>query len=226
MMKSFSSQHLSGAISTLALSFGLLAAACTEAPGTNDLLPPDMVPGTAMATAPENAGKDDVSQVQQALGAPGSLSPLVARGGTGGADFGTFDNGIVYAFRVRYGVRVDQIELAYYIPSAGTNFYATGNTLGSIGPFGGGGGIDSGWQYCPTGYGGRGFHGSSGTGIDKIGLICGNISDTSRLWFSPLFGGTGGSSFSDTCGSGGFLSGTGGRSGIWVDRLVGQCRAQ
>jgi hypothetical protein len=163
---------------------------------------------------------------EQDLGAPGSLSALPARGGTGGGDIGNHDVGIVYAFRVQSGALVDQMEFAYYLPSQPDNQYHQGDFFGTTGAFGGTGGSDSGWQFCPGGFGAVGLQGGSGELVDRLGMICGLISNPTQQTTTSIFGGTGGSSFFDTCSAAGFLSGVAGRAGKFVDRVQGLCRSQ
>jgi hypothetical protein len=170
----------------------------------------------------------DIEMVQQKqLGIPGSLNDLPQMGGSGGFDFGTWDQGIVYAFRVRYGTRVDQIELAYYVPTNPNDSYTPGDTVGSIGAFGGSGGSDSGWIYCINNYVAVGIHGRHGTRIDKFGLICGQLGNLSVHNSTAAKGGNGGSEYGSggyVCDFNGYLSGIAGRSNVEVDRIVGQCR--
>jgi hypothetical protein len=94
-----------------------------------------------------------------------------------------------------------------------------------IGPFGGSGGVDRGWHYCPAGYGAIGLQGGAGSRIDRVGLICGNLNDLNDRKTTPVFGGGNGTPFYDTCGQPGFLSGISGKAGKELDRLQGQCRA-
>jgi len=70
------------------------------------------------------------------------------------------------------------------------------------------------------------MQGRSGDRIDKFGLICGQVGNTSNQITIAAFGGTGGVAFFDVCGAGGFLSGTAGRTGAEVDQLQGLCRSQ
>jgi hypothetical protein len=168
----------------------------------------------------------EIEKVQQKLGAPGSLNPLPPRGGTGGRDFGIQEGGIIYGIRVNSGDRIDRIQLAYYIPSHSDNQYRDGDLIKTIGPFGGDGGDDSGWHFCPAGYGAIGLQGASGKGIDRVGLICGKIDNLDIRDSAMMLGnGNGGTPFHDICGQPGFLSGIRGKAGKELDRLQGQCRA-
>jgi hypothetical protein len=95
-----------------ALSGTLAVAALLRCGGAPDELRPPVAVGDGVSA--ESLGKDGATRE---LGAPGSVSPLPIRGGFGGVDFGPQDGGIVYAYRVRSGLRVDQFRLAWYMPS-------------------------------------------------------------------------------------------------------------
>jgi hypothetical protein len=121
------------------------------------------------------------------------------------------------------------VELFYYIPSETDNFYRVGDYRASTGPIGQvKNTTDHGQYYCPEGYAGVGLQGASGLGVDRVGLVCGEIGDLSKMVALPIFGGNGGNAFSDNCASTpsiGFLTGVRVRSGMWMDSIQGLCQA-
>jgi hypothetical protein len=146
----------------------------------------------------------------------------------GGVDYGFLNVGVVFGARIYSGNFVQAIELFYYIPSNSDNLYRVGDYRGSTGRIGGNGGTDTGEYYCPDGYAAVGLQGGSGLAIDRVGLVCGQIGDFSKLTSLPVFGGNGGNAFYDNCASThslGFLTGVRVRSGSWMDSIQGICQA-
>jgi hypothetical protein len=146
----------------------------------------------------------------------------------GGVDYGFINVGVVFGARIYSGTFAQAIELFYYIPSNSDNHYRPGDYRGSTGRIGGNGGAGSGEYYCPDGYAAVGLQGGSGLAIDRVGLVCGQIGDLSKLTFLPIFGGNGGNAFYDNCVSArslGFLTGVRVRSGSWMDSIQGICQA-
>jgi hypothetical protein len=146
----------------------------------------------------------------------------------GGVDHGYINMGVIFGVRLYSGNLVDAIELFYYIPSNSDNFYREGDYRASTGRIGGNGGADNGEYYCPVGYAAVGLQGASGLAVDRVGLVCGQIGDLSKVVALPIFGGNGGNAFYDNCGSTrslGFLTGVRVRSGAWMDSIEGLCQA-
>jgi hypothetical protein len=146
----------------------------------------------------------------------------------GGLDHGYSNMGVVFGARIYSGHLAEAIELFYYIPSDSDNFYREGDYRASTGRIGGNGGTDNGEYYCPEGYAAVGLQGASGLAIDRVGLVCGQIGDLSKVVALPIFGGNGGNAFYDNCAgtrSLGFLTGVRVRSGAWMDSIQGLCQA-
>jgi hypothetical protein len=146
----------------------------------------------------------------------------------GGVDYGFINVGVVFGARIYSGNFAQAIELFYYIPSNSDNYYRVGDYRGSTGRIGGNSGTDAGDYYCPDGYAAVGLQGGSGLAIDRVGLVCGQIGDFSKLTSLPIFGGNGGSAFYDNCAgtrSLGFLTGVRVRSSSWMDSIQGICQA-
>ena len=67
--------------------------------------------------------------------------------------------------------------------------------------------------------------GASGLAVDRVGLVCGQIGDLSKVGALPIFGGN---AFYDSCArvhSLRFLTGVRVRSGAWMDSIQGLCQA-
>lgn len=146
----------------------------------------------------------------------------------GGVDYGFINVGVVFGARVYSGTFAQAIELFYYIPSNADNYYRPGDYRASTGRIGGNGGTDSGKYYCPDGYAAVGLQGGSGLAIDRVGLVCGQIGNLSKVTSLPIFGGNGGNAFYDNCVSTrslGFLTGVRVRSSSWMDSIQGICQA-
>jgi hypothetical protein len=168
------------------------------------------------------------AHIRPDLGPPGSLGPLPQHGNiNGGTDLGYTDVGIIYAIRLYTGNFVDSVSFAWYVPSNNSdNIYRSGDKWGSTPQIGDTRGTDRGWYYCPQGYVAVGLQGASGTAaVDRLGLICGQLEAPAHTFTLPMFGGTGGSVFNDTCQENGFMTGVRVRSGDWMDSVQGLCRA-
>jgi len=157
------------------------------------------------------------------------ISLLPQRGNVnGGVDHGYNNMGVVFGAKIYSGNLAQAIELFYYIPSNSDNFYREGDYRASTGRIGGNSGTDSGEYYCPEGYAAVGLEGASGLAVDRVGLVCGQIGDLSKVVALPIFGGNGGNAFYDNCArvhSLGFLTGVRVRSGAWMDSIQGLCQA-
>jgi hypothetical protein len=176
-------------------------------------------PIKAVKTAP------DPSRINSAN--PIVLLPQHGNAG-GGVDHGYSNVGVVFGARIYSANLVNAIELFYYIPSNSDSLYRVGDYRASTGRIGGNSGTDNGEYYCPGGYAAVGLQGASGLAIDRIGLVCGQIGDLSKMVSLPIFGGGGGKAFYDNCASVrslGFLTGVRVRSGAWMDSIQGLCQA-
>jgi hypothetical protein len=148
---------------------------------------------------------------------------LGAHGGSGG-----FFNGhvmpaaVVYAIQVNSGSKVDRVTFFYYQPTNEDNTYA-GESLANA-SFGGNGG--SNWNdafICPLGQGVVGIYGASGSKVDRIGVVCSDVTHpdpfSSANTYSPTWGGNGGGFFDDRCGAETLMGSFNVRSGSLVDNL-------
>jgi hypothetical protein len=160
-------------------------------------------------------------------------------GGDGGSPSTQIADGIVYAFRGRSdGSFVNQIQLAYYVPSnpGVTNVYQTGDFFGTYPAVGGDGGTESGWIYCPSGQAAIGFFGRSGQGgpyVNQFRLACGAVFGLEEPNYdsqTATLGPDVGEFFnSGTCNNQGlmamgYLSGAKVRTGSLLDQFIGVCR--
>jgi len=162
------------------------------------------------------------------LGPTYTEAPLWPHGGGGGGYTGhVTPTAVIYAVHTRSGVYVDNIAFAWYQPWRFDNLYQSGDAWGSTPGYGGGGGGDNGWWYCPYGKGVIGLRGSSGSLVDRIGVICGDVSNPDPYspsnTYSPLWGGGGGGWFDDRCGGGRLVDSFNVRSGALVDNLQAIC---
>jgi hypothetical protein len=162
------------------------------------------------------------------LGPTYTEAALLPHGGGGGYFTGhVTPSAVIYAVRVRSGAYVDAMAFAWYQPSGGDNYYRSGDPWGSTPLYGGSGGVDRGWWYCPGGQGVIGIRGSSGAYVDRVGVICGNVSNpnpySASNTYSPLWGGSGGGWFDDRCGGGRLVDSFNVRSGAYVDNLQAIC---
>jgi hypothetical protein len=177
-------------------------------------------------------GQRKVVSATPDAGGVNPASPIVAlppHGNVnGGVDYGFINVGVVFGARIYSGNYAQAIELFYYIPSNSDNYYRVGDYRGATGRIGGNKGDDAGEYYCPDGYAAVGLQGGSGLAIDRVGLVCGQIGDFSKLTSLPIFGGNGGNAFYDNCASTrslGFLTGVRVRASSWMDSLEGICQA-
>jgi hypothetical protein len=179
------------------------------------LLPPVAVPGEGR----------DVSGLT--LGPTYTEYPLPAQGGWGGTFTGHAGSGVMYAVKVRSGAYVDSLRIAYYLPSNPDNRFRNGDFYGEIGPFGGSGGADNPWVSCPAGQGVLGIRGASGSLVDRLSIICGDVTNpdpwSSSNFLSGFYGGGGGGWFDTRCAPGYLLDAFNLRSGNYVDQIQGVC---
>jgi hypothetical protein len=159
----------------------------------------------------QTAEETELASSSQALGSFSHKLPL--RGSFAGViDSQVMGNGMMYGMQLRTGALVDAVTVRYYVPRSANNRYAAGDLLFTQGPVGGSAGSVQPLTECPGGYAAYGLFGGSGNRLDRLGLICAQIDATGRPVTTQLvhldaFGGTGGTSFYDTCGEGKWLSG-------------------
>ena len=113
---------------------------------------------------------------------------------------------------------VTQITLQPLPPTATTAAQLAFAASERTGPSLGGPGGYPGQLRCPYTFG---FHGQSGSYLDRLGLLC-FMGQTA--WATPSHGGSGGSPFQQVCPAGYFATGIFGRSGQFVDSLGLLCR--
>jgi hypothetical protein len=170
---------------------------------------------------------DETETVTQSLGNTFSERTLPARGGGGGAFNGhVTPPAVIYGVQVNSGRLVDRITFYYYQPSRPDNIYA-GEATASV-TFGGNGGANINPVFvCPTNQGVIGLRGASGKYVDRIGVICGNVTTPDPASpsnaFSPLWGGGGGAFFEDRCEFGRLVDSFNIRNGSVVDNLQAMC---
>jgi hypothetical protein len=163
------------------------------------------------------------------LGSALSEQPLVAHGGGGGGFTGhVTPSAVIWAVQVNSGSYVDRITIFWYQPSQPDNLFRTGDRFGQV-SFGGGGGGANPMFACDTvhGQGVIGIRGASGNLLDRIGVICGSVTNPDPFnpnnQFSPLFGGGGGGFFDDRCSPGRLVDSFNVRSGSLIDNLQAIC---
>lgn len=203
----------SAAIIVSAVSLGCSGDFEESESGADGALPP-------VATTDE-AGRD-VTGLN--LGAPSTTYPLPERGGTGGSPAPSLTGSVIYGMRLNTGRLVDNISLAYYVPSQADNIYRSGDFYSVLGPLGGTGGTWHDWTYCPPDFGAIGIQGRAADKVDALGLICVNLRDSSQIVTLPVYGGSGGQGFNDRCGQGYLMTGVNLRTGRVVDRVQGMCQ--
>jgi hypothetical protein len=162
------------------------------------------------------------------LGSTATEAPLPQRGGYGGTYSGhVTPAAVIYAVRVRAGDKIDNIAFGWYQPRRADNLFQTGDGYGQTGFYGGGGGTDRGWWYCPSGQGVIGIRGSAGDVLDRVGVICGDVNNPDPYnpfnTYSPLWGGGGGSWFEDKCGAGRLVDSFNVRAATLVDMVQPIC---
>jgi hypothetical protein len=214
-----------------ALLVGLMAAGCAaDAGGSTESR--DEESGVASDLAPPESAPVMIQNLVAGtlnLGPTYTEAALSAHGGGGGGFTGhVTPPGIIYAVATRSGAFVDNIRFAWYQPRRWDNLYQSGDAYGSTPGYGGGGGGDNGWWYCPGGKGVIGIRGNSGAYLDRVGVICGNVTNPNPVdpnnTYSPLWGGGGGGWFGeDKCTSGRIVDSFNVRSGAYVDNLQAIC---
>ena len=121
----------------------------------------------------------------------------------------------------------ESIAFGWYQPTGSDNRYRSGDPWGSTASYGGSGGGNNGWWYCPTDQGVIGVRGNSGSLVDRIGVICGDVSNPDPYspynTYSPLWGGSGGYWFDDRCGRDRLVDSFNVRSAELVDNLQAIC---
>jgi hypothetical protein len=175
------------------------------------------------ADAPE---LNEAAVVVEQLASTATEQPLARQGGNGGSDTAhVTPPAVIYGVQTRSGTRVDRITLFYYQPTRADNRYA-GEALNSVSFGGTGGGLNAAF-FCPGSQSIIGIRGSSGTMVDRIGVICGDVTNPDPFSpsnaFSPLWGGGGGSFFDDRCGVGRLVDSFNMRSGTMVDSIQAIC---
>jgi hypothetical protein len=176
---------------------------------------------------PDGSDPGDTETAIQPLGNTFSERTLPARGGGGGAFTGhVTPPAVIYGVQVNSGRLVDRITFYYYQPTRADNVYA-GETTGAV-TFGGNGGASQNPVFtCPANQGVIGLRGASGKYVDRIGVICGNVTTPDPASpsnvFSPLWGGGGGAFFEDRCEFGRLVDSFNVRNGSVVDNLQAMC---
>jgi hypothetical protein len=209
---------------------GFMAGGCVEDEGDGD---GDGEAATSSADElrpPEGAADvQDLAVENVFLGPTFTEVALSPHGGGGGGFTGhVTPAGIIYGVSTRSGAYVDAISFAWYQPRRADNLYQSGDPYGATGRFGGGGGGNNGWWYCPAGKGVIGLRGNTGAYVDRIGVICGDVSNPNPNspynTYSPLWGGGGGGWFGeDKCAPGRIVDSFNVRSGAYVDNLQAIC---
>ena len=207
--------------------FILVMLGCTNESDELDAIPWDgeePAPPPLMVPESEVTPGQDITKETPTLGPTYTEAALWPHGGGGGVFFGhVTPPAVIYGVRVSSGQYVDSISFAWYQPRRYDNLYSSGDALGSTGSYGGGGGDNHGWWYCPGGQGVIGLRGSSGGLVDRIGVICGDVWGpdpySPYVAYSPVWGGGGGGWFDDRCGGGRLVDSFNVRSGGGVDNL-------
>jgi hypothetical protein len=152
------------------------------------------------------------------------------RGGWGGTDLPSLRGAVIYGMQAKSNVYLDNLTLAYYIPSHPDNQYRVGDFYGYLGPEGGNGGYWHDWVTCPPGQGAIGMQGRSGAFVDAMGLICSDVTSPSpnNVTTLDVFGGScefgcGGSGYYDVCPQGALMVGVNVRGNVYIDHLQGIC---
>ncbi|HRC57301.1 MAG TPA: hypothetical protein PKU97_15315 [Kofleriaceae bacterium] len=173
--------------------------------------------------------KAESAPTRQFLGPAFTEAPLWPHGGAGGTYTGhVTPPAVIYAVRVRSGSYVDAMGFAWYQPTRWDNLYQAGDAWGNTPLYGGSGGGDNGWWYCPAGKGVIGIRGNSGSYLDRVGVICGDVTNPDPYspynTYSPLWGAGGGGWFGeDRCGAGRLVDSFNVRSGTLIDNLQAIC---
>lgn len=207
---------------------GLMAGGCAmdadgptgsdEVTGSTDVAPP--------VSAPE---EQDIDGKTTKLAPTFTETALSPHGGGGGSYTGhVTPPAIIYAVDVSSGSLVDSIRFGWYQPRRFDNLYQTGDLFGSTPAYGGGGGVNNDWWYCPGNKGVIGIRGNAGALVDRIGVICGDVTNpdpnSPNNTYSPLWGGGGGVWFGeDKCAPGRIVDSFNVRSGVSLDNLQAIC---
>lgn len=211
----------------MSCTIGLMASGCatdmeeltTEESGSTDEAAPPV-------SAPVEQDLDDETLD---LGPTYTEAPLSAHGGSGGYYTGhVTPPAIIYAVQVRSDGYVDSIRFGWYQPSYSDNLYRSGDPYGSTLAYGGSGGVDRGWWYCPSGKGVIGIRGNAGGYVDRVGVICGDVTypdpNSPSNTYSPLWGGGGGAWFGeDKCSVGRIVDSFNVRAAGYLDNLQAIC---
>lgn len=207
----------------MSCTMGLMAGGCAiEDPSSIDEAAPPV-------SAPLEQDLDHKTDPTIELGPTYTETALSAHGGGGGNYTGhVTPPAIIYGVHVRSGGYVDSIRFAWYQPSRSDNLFQSGDPYGSTPAYGGTGGIDRGWWYCPNGKGVIGIRGSASRLVDRIGVICGDVAypdpNSPSNTYSPLWGGGGGFWFNDDkCPPARIVDSFNVRSGGYLDNLQAIC---
>jgi hypothetical protein len=225
-------KHVPSVIAFMVAMMGGVGAACVTDAGddaTSVSGAPTVDPGQLQPPALVAGDRaKDARPREQSIGATNTEWPMWPHGGGGGVFTGhATPPGVIFAVRVSSGQYVDSLSLAWYQPGRWDNHYASGDPMGSV-TFGGSGGGDNGWWYCPAGQGVIGLRGNAGGLVDRFGVICGDVTypnpDSPYNTFSPLWGGGGGWWFGDDkCPTGRLVDSFNVRSGSLLDFVQGIC---
>jgi hypothetical protein len=223
-------KHAMVSLSGSTLLIGLMVGGCV-ADAEGPMEGTDTVQGSTDEPAPPESVPVEqyVSGKTLMLGPTFTEAALSAHGGGGGGFTGhVTPPAIIYAVRVSSFTLVDSISFAWYQPRRFDNLFQSGDALGSTPSYGGVGGANNGWWYCPGGQGVIGIRGNTGALVDRIGVICGNVSNpdpnSSTNTWSPLWGGGGGGWFGeDKCTPGRIVDSFNVRSGVYLDNLQAIC---
>lgn len=190
----------------------------------------------------DDAASDDAASPGK--GAPANLGPtwteyaMPARGGGGGSSFPRITGpSVIYAVRISSGALVDSIQFKWCQPSDPNNRCdLTKDANGTTFSYGGGGGGNNGWYTCGNvgnivTKGVIGIRGAYGNSIDRIGVVCGDVTSPNPTDpanpHSLVWGGGGGSVFTDVCPTGYLVDTFNIRSGVLLDNIQAICiRAQ
>jgi hypothetical protein len=183
--------------------------------------------GLDLDAAPDETDTDATGTATQLLGNTFSERTLPARGSGGGFFTGHITPpAVIYGLQVNSGRLVDRVTFFYYQPTRTDNIYAGEATFAVT--FGGNGGANRNPTFtCPANQGVIGLRGGSGKYLDRIGVICGDVTTpdpaSSSNTFSPLWGGPGGGFFDDRCEHGRLIDSFNIRSGSVIDNLQAIC---
>lgn len=184
--------------------------------------------GPSPAPGEWNDSVRDVSGLD-VLGSTFTEGVLTAHGGGGGSLTGhVTPAAVIFGVQTRSGSDVDAISFGYYQPVWSDNVWRTGDPFAWTGFYGGGGGSLNAEFICPAGKGVIGIRGNSGSLVDRVGVICGDVNNPSPSdplnTYSDLWGGGGGTWFGeDKCTAGRLVDSFNIRSGSLVDNIQAIC---